>query len=71
MFVLTLIYADLTKFLIGGFGTIEAAKRWMEEEKTRPYWDMQTQFELVDEHNEIVNLSPEEILTEEVPKNDE
>ena len=48
MVVVTLIYVDGTRWLAGGFPTMEAAQAWINEEKTRPYWKQDTQVEVID-----------------------
>lgn len=38
MCTLTLIYADGSQFLVGGFSSSDSANDWINIEKTRPYW---------------------------------
>lgn len=43
--LVTLIYADNTRWFAGQFPSQEAADAWIAEEKTRPYWVNTTQVE--------------------------
>lgn len=44
---LTLIYQDGTRFIVGGFDSLEKAQAWLAEEQTRPYWQQSTTWEIV------------------------
>ncbi len=50
-----LVYEDSSEWFAGEFDSLEEANRWINEEKTRPYWDNSTVVNI----NEI-NI-PEEI----------
>ena len=47
-FEVTLVYADATTWFAGAFPSLEAANKWVEEEKTRPYWQSTTTVQIVD-----------------------
>lgn len=38
MFTVTLVYADTSTWLAGGFETEDEANSWIAIERTRPYW---------------------------------
>lgn len=42
MILVTLVYADDSTWFAGGFANQEVADSWINEEKTRPYWDENT-----------------------------
>lgn len=48
MILVTLIYENGERWFVGGFGTHDEAWRWIDEEKTRPYWVDSTQIEILD-----------------------
>ena len=48
MFHLTLIYEDQTTWFAGGFKTMDDAKAWADEEKTRSYWKSSTKIQIID-----------------------
>jgi len=45
-YLLTLVYKDNSRWFAGEFSTMEALNAWLDEEKTRPYWDPETQAEI-------------------------
>jgi hypothetical protein len=46
--VVTLIYADNTQWIAGGFPTMDAANAWVAAEQAKPYWISPTQVQIVD-----------------------
>ena len=44
---LTLIYANNTRFIVGGFESEAKALEWIAQEQTRPYWQQSTTWEIV------------------------
>lgn len=43
MFSLTLVYENETTWFVGAFQTMDLLEKWLNEEKTRPYWKSNTQ----------------------------
>lgn len=48
MIEVTLIYQDGSTWFAGGFSSLDDAWTWIDQEKTRPYWDSATQVQVVD-----------------------
>jgi hypothetical protein len=48
MFVVTLIYSDMTRWIAGGFSSQAEANAWVAAEQTKPYWNNEIQVEIVD-----------------------
>lgn len=48
MIVLTLIYADGSQWIAGGFETVDAVNAWVTEAKSQANWDPGTQVQIVD-----------------------
>jgi hypothetical protein len=44
----TLIYEDGSTWFVGTFSSQDALNNWVNEEKTRPYWQATTQVQVVD-----------------------
>jgi hypothetical protein len=44
----TLVYADESTWFAGSFPSLEAANKWIDEEKSRPYWVETTTVQVVD-----------------------
>ena len=47
-FEVTLVYSDGATWFAGGFNSLDLANAWIETEKSRPYWKIDTQVQLVD-----------------------
>lgn len=47
LYKVTLIYANGTTWYVGDFTSQQDADKWINEEKTRPYWDETTQVQIV------------------------
>ena len=45
---LTLMYKDGSSWFAGGFSSQESLDAWVAEERTRSYWDKETQISVVD-----------------------
>ena len=45
---ITLTYENGSTWFAGGFSTIEQANKWIDEEKTRPYWKQTTTINIVE-----------------------
>lgn len=43
-----LIYLDTTTFCVGGFPDMSSAQKWIDIEKSRPYWISSTQVQITD-----------------------
>lgn len=48
MILVTLIYPDGSRWFAGGFPNHDAAWTWIDDEKTRAYWVLTTEIEVID-----------------------
>lgn len=46
MYTLTLIRADGSTWLVGGFASLDAANAWIANEQKQSYWDPTTQTQI-------------------------
>jgi hypothetical protein len=46
--VVTLIYANGSQWIAGGFDTLDAANAWIANEQAQPYWDPATEAQITD-----------------------